>query len=428
MRAYTVRADGFLCIDPVTVASRFATIVSMLRRVRHVSGTGSCAELILPAHACTSPLRQLTTRGQFNPIHDFTYGITHHRRARNPAEFATMITNPGPLRVSYSADYLDWLYRAYRAKVRYTDACATRERVFAGKLLSSSLSASSSSGNRNSSNDKKGEQNKTASLDVECGSTVLGVPPTGTFLRPAHSLRRVSGQLLRMATQRTLSDIARRQGMIDLFERQQQFPVIHLDRATRFHLVELFKEIVLDKALTPSEVWDKALLYRAILSERRASYPDSFRYIMTAVDDTVFATAATGKEEDSHDDMSMSHTRALQDRCPSWSDYCYFLYLVRRYYIDNAVEGHVVLRCHREPHAARLLFTNPPPATTPRCVVRCRRRLRPRALLHRRPTHHHHPPPRHRPKQPHRHRRSFVLRRRTRRLRHSGAAKRMSLC
>ncbi|EPY36339.1 hypothetical protein STCU_00635 [Strigomonas culicis] len=141
--------------------------------------------------------------------------------------------------------------------------------------------------------------------------------------------------------------------MLDLLERQPQFPALHLERASRLHYVELFKTLVLDRALAPIEVWDKALLYRAILRERRAAYPPAFAYILTELEHCVLAPGGP-----SGDDAAAA---ALQQRCPTQADADYFVYMVKKYYIDNAVEGHVLLRCHREPQAKDLLFSNPPP-------------------------------------------------------------------
>ncbi|RNC61855.1 putative mitochondrial RNA binding complex 1 subunit [Trypanosoma cruzi] len=264
--------------------------------------------------------RPITTRGQFNPIHDFTYAMERGVRARDEKKFEKLITNPGPLRIAYSPDYLDWLYRCYKAKGKYMDARAAAEKKFNGNIISGGAVTTSSG---------------------EMIHPLPGAPPPGMFLRPPNSFRRLSGEMKRKHAQETLDEVSKAQGMLDLFERQPQFPAIHIDRCTRFHLVELFKEMVLERSLEAVAIWDKALLYRAILSERKASYPASFRYIFKAVEDTVFAHSSVN--------------------CPSLEAYYYFLYLVKKYYIDNAVEAHVVLRCHREPNATDLLFSNPPP-------------------------------------------------------------------
>ncbi|KEG14117.1 hypothetical protein DQ04_00611040 [Trypanosoma grayi] len=111
--------------------------------------------------------------------------------------------------------------------------------------------------------------------------------------------------------------------------------------------------MVLERSLDATSIWDRALLYRAILSERKLSYPSSFRYVFEAVDDTVFAPSVRKEQVERPDPLAA--------KCPTMEAYQYFLYLVKKYYIDNAVEAHVVLRCHREPNAADLLFSNPPP-------------------------------------------------------------------
>ncbi|KAG5495226.1 hypothetical protein JKF63_02281 [Porcisia hertigi] len=302
-------------------------------------------------HALSAATRMVTSRGQFNPIHAFTEQSTAPgKRATNENEFQTMITNPGPLRVAYSPDYLDWLYRAYRSKLKYADERKKAEEVFNGLLLTN--------------------------LSDKEGSAVLpGAPPPGQMLRPRNSVRRQAGEARRAAAQAKLDALAQQQGMLDLFERQPQFPAIHIDKASRFHVVELFKEMVLDRAWNPEEVWDKALLYNAILAERQASYPPTYRYILDTLQTVMLAPQSSGSNAavgsssgggggaGAHP-SNESPTGIVEESTsiiPRKEDYLYFVYLVRRYYIDNAVEGHVVLRCHRHPNASELLFSHPPP-------------------------------------------------------------------
>lgn len=289
-----------------------------------------------PSHAH----RQVTTRGQFNPIHDFSVSTSEpQRRAATSKEFERMITNPGPLRVGYSPDYLDWLYKAYKSKIQYEDARAKVGKVFKGMLLS--------------------DQDRGRSASATAHDRLPGAAPPGQVIRPPQSLRRQAGEAKRVRAQRTLDTVSKRQGLLDLFERQPQFPVIHIGKATRFHIVELFKDMVLDRALAPEEIWDKALMYRAILVERRQSYPDSFKYIFSDVEAAVFAPSTVVSEQEKEGLTAKPHP--LASRCPTLDDYNYFLFLVKRYYVDNAVEGHVVLRCHRSDNMAHLLFSNPPP-------------------------------------------------------------------
>ncbi|KAG5469535.1 hypothetical protein LSCM1_02758 [Leishmania martiniquensis] len=291
--------------------------------------------------ACAS--RSVTSRGQFNPIHAFTEQSTSPaKRATNEKEFELMITNPGPLRVAYSPDYLDWLYRAYRSKLKYADERKKAEEVFNGLLLTSQR-------------DEHGPH---------AAPALPGALPPGQILRPRHSVRRQVGEAQRAAAQEKLDALAQRQGMLDLFERQPQFPAIHIDKATRYHVAELFKEMVLDRAWTSEEVWDKALLYRAILTERQASYPASYRYILDTAQEVNLAprqSSSSSAPQRPSSEFVSSTDADYAAVIPSEDDYMYFVYLVRRYYIDNVVEGHVVLRCHRHPNASELLFSHPPP-------------------------------------------------------------------
>lgn len=256
-----------------------------------------------------------------------------------------MITNPGPLRVAYSPDYLDWLYRAYNSKLRYASERQKAEEVFEGMLLTGQ---------------------PTLGGDAAAAATLPGAPPPGQMLRPPHSIRRRAGEARRTAAQATLDTVAQRQGLLDLFERQPQFPAIHLDKASRYHIVELFKEMVLDRAWEPEEVWDKALLYRAIMHERKSSYPSSYKYILDTTEAVVLKPrsadgAAAAPSSSNVPSPEADIVTESADLVPKEEDYLYFLYLVRRYYLDNAVEGHVVLRCHRSANAAELLFSSPPP-------------------------------------------------------------------
>lgn len=302
------------------------------------------------AYALASASRTVTSRGQFNPIHAFTeHSISPAKRATKEREFEVMITNPGPLRVAYSPDYLDWLYRAYQSKLKYTDERKKAEEVFNGLLLTSQA-------------DEKGPT---------AAAALPGAPPPGQMLRPRHSVQRQAGEARRAAAQAKLDALAKQQGMLDLFERQPQFPAIHIDKAARCHVVELFKEMVLDRAWKPEEVWDKALLYRAILTERQASYPASYRYILDTVQAVSLAPHESGSSDTGSNSSSVGARSSNESAgdivgesalvIPREDDYMYFVYLVRRYFIDNAVEGHVVLRCHREPNASELLFSHPPP-------------------------------------------------------------------
>src|SRR5690242_7341510 len=68
--------------------------------------------------------RAVTSYGQYNPVHQFNFDPVTGQPAnlgvaKDQAEFKRMITNPGPLRVEYSDDYLDWYYRAYTERVRF---------------------------------------------------------------------------------------------------------------------------------------------------------------------------------------------------------------------------------------------------------------------------------------------------------------------
>ncbi|GET92007.1 hypothetical protein, conserved [Leishmania tarentolae] len=338
-----------------TIPTGHEVQAAMLRRrcVRvAASGAVPGGSAVTVTYALANASRTVTSRGQFNPIHAFTeQSISSEKRATNEKEFEVMITNPGPLRVAYSPDYLDWLYRAYRSKLKYTDERKKAEEVFKGLLLT----------------------NQGVEKGPDAAAALPGAPPPGQTLRPRNSVRRQAGEAQRAAAQTKLDALAKQQGLLDLFERQPQFPAIHIDKAGRFHVVELFKEMVLDRAWKPEEVWDKALLYRAILAERQASYPASYRYILDTVQEVNLAPRGsnngdTGSSSSSSTvaaDSSNESARGIVGEStliiPREDDYMYFVYLVRRYYIDNAVEGHVVLRCHRQPNASELLFSHPPP-------------------------------------------------------------------
>nr|CCC94844.1 conserved hypothetical protein [Trypanosoma congolense IL3000] len=324
-----------------------------MRRWSLAAVNNSCRLNRLPFEIESAQLqarRSVTSRGQFNPIHNFSYAMERGVRARDAKSFEKLITNPGPLRLAYTPDYLDWLYRCYRAKGTYMDARAAAEKKFNGNIISSGLSTLASG------------RNGGAADEIDNSHSLPGAPPPGMFLRPPHSFRRLAGELKRRRAQTSLDELARAQGMLDLFERQPHFPAIHIDKCTRFHLVELFKDMVLERALDSNMIWDKALLYRAILAERKMSYPPSFQYIFRAVEDTVFAPPQATPVEGKHTTAAIhGGDNSLAAKCPTLDAYYYYLYLVKKYYVDNAVVAHVVLRCHREPNATELLFSNPPP-------------------------------------------------------------------
>lgn len=252
--------------------------------------------------ACVSSFRfitSLSSRGQFSPIHDFKPMLDADLKATSEKEFSRMIRNPGPLQVGFSADYWDWLWRAYQNKVKAREL-----------------------GGNNS--------------DEKARYPLM-------LKRLEHSFRRKAAERRQQHAQTDINTLMCRHGVLDLFERQPQFPVIHLNTADRSHIVELFKEIVLDHSLEPQSIWDTALLYQAVLQERRQSYPKSFDYIFEALENVALSTNPKSVLSPTQDGLT------------------YFLYLVKKYHIENAIEAHVVLRCHREPHAGNLLFSVPPP-------------------------------------------------------------------
>lgn len=271
----------------------------------------------------TSNVRSMTARGQFNPLHTFESSIQRNEVARTVEEFKQLITNPGPLRIGYSADYLDWYFRAYREKCDFV------------------------------------EKKRKASLKVTTSPATIGAPELGVLpgliARPASSVRRTQAEAQKAEAVKRIDDASVEHGTLDCFERQPHFPVIHIDRCSDFHIRDLVQELVVDHALSSDAVWEKALAYRALLRHQMKSYPSSFQYIFPFAD----AVAMSKKIDDPQDPRHGQWDHA--DRFPTVEACQYFEQAVQRYHIENAVDVHVFLSSHRQPSADALLFTEPPP-------------------------------------------------------------------
>lgn len=265
----------------------------------------------------------MTTKGQFNPVHTFESSIRRNEVARTPEEFRKLITNPGPLRLGYSADYEDWYYRAYREKCAYIDK-------------------------------KKKAAHKVTSSPTIVGATELGVPP-GLIARPPSSVRRSQSEARKAEAQKWIDDASVEHGRMDCFERQSHFPVIHIDRCTDFHIRDLVQELIVEHATSADALWERALAYRALLQQHAKAYPASFHYIFPAADSVVMAK----KIDDAQDPRNGQWDHA--DRFPTTDMGTYFAQSIQRYHIENAVDVHVFLSCHNQPTADALLFTEPPP-------------------------------------------------------------------
>lgn len=260
--------------------------------------------------------RTMTNTTQFNPLHDFSarQGVPH---ATDSKQFYNMIVNPGPLRILYSPDYLDWYYKAYNNRVKFERDREAQEQKHNGATVDGAQSRS------------PGLSNKS--------------------LRPASSLRRVAGEARKAKAQREITNAAVQHGLFDAFERQPQFPNIHIDKCSDEHILSIFNEMILPSAFSSEELWEKALMYRALLVVRKTSYPESFNYMKTFANDVALSAP------DSHEDV--------RSVLPGKNAADYFEFLVRKYHIENANEAAVVLHCHRLTDANKLLFSNPPPSS-----------------------------------------------------------------
>lgn len=262
--------------------------------------------------------RSVTTRGQFNPIHTFRESTRRGEYATSPEQFRTMIENPGPLQVQYSADYVDWYHRAYQEKVKAIKTKETQNQRFP-----------------------------------------LGGQVNGAFKRPSQSFLRVEGERRRQEAIQGVEAGCCEHGWLDVVERQAQFPSINIERASDFHVRELVKEFVVDRALSAEEVWDKALLYVALLQERENAYPQSFQFMKAVREAVTFAPKVVDASatEGSAATARVEHA----DKYPTEDHLAYFVYHTRKYQLENAIDGQVFLRCHRLADAERLLFSQPPP-------------------------------------------------------------------
>ena len=299
---------------------------------RHRSAIGDAA--VRKSHI---QFRRVTTKGQFNPIHRFFFPSVlntpeenhlaklQQRGPQDEKAFRRMVTNPGPLTIHFSADYLDWYFKAYRDKKKYHT-----ERM-------------------------KIEDQKT---EVETYQLTRADAPAPQILRPLTSRMRQAGEAMRRSAQQVIDDSSIQHGFLDCFERQPQFPQIHINKCTDLHIAELVKRFLVEPALTAESVWEKALMYRAMLLEKRNSYPSTFAYVIEHADAVVLAEENPNTPHaDDGSPSSLTH--------PTKAAYEYFARLVRRFHVDNAVDAHVVLNCHALPEAEHLLACQPPPKPDP---------------------------------------------------------------
>ena len=138
--------------------------------------------------------RASTRYGQFNPIHVFNFDSktgepVNLSTANDVSEFKKMVTNPGPLRICYSNDYLQWYFKAYQERVD-----------FHRKRFGADLSHNSSQ------------------------------------LKPQHSIQRKNAEAQMRSAQEIIDDAMVEQGLMDCIERQSHFPQIHIDRASDLHV------------------------------------------------------------------------------------------------------------------------------------------------------------------------------------------------
>lgn len=316
-------------------------------------------------------IRGASATSQYYPLHRFDLAgdttstadqSADQGRDLSFAEFKTMISNPGPLRVLYSEDYLDWYYRAYKEKISYD----RQKKLAAAKGINNTNISSSS--NNNSLQAKKP-------------------------LKPAESKERQLGEKVMRDAQRNIETASIRHGLLDLYERAPQFPQVHIDRAKDEHIPMLLDEFVLRGEVNAADVWRRALIARAMLLHNRRSYPATFEYIYKVIDECVFSkplglgnkknTSNSSSSSASDDDGKSSDGKKataaappppppvevakelLEDsatqKYPTLALARYYEYLVKKYNIQNSAEAHILLRCHLAPDAETLLFSNPPP-------------------------------------------------------------------
>lgn len=275
--------------------------------------------------ASLSSIRSITSATQFNPIHDFgaRKGIPH---ATDIEQFKALVSNPGPLRITFSHDYLDWYNKAYNNRARFEKEKEVRYQKFSGNTVAAAQSASAGLSNKS--------------------------------IRPKTSLRRGSGENQMAKAQATITEAAVQHGLYDVYERQPQFPNIHIDKCDDDHIRAIFHQMILPSAITSDEIWEKALMYRALLVERHNAYPSTFDYIKEHAKDIAFVPNASASKEGGEFSSAPS---SQPSNIPKENDLKYFTNLVKKYNVQNANEAAVVLQCHRHPEADRLLFSNPPP-------------------------------------------------------------------
>jgi hypothetical protein len=287
--------------------------------------------------AVTAGHRGIVTAGQYSPLHIFRTGDQEHAAptASNKEQFAKLIANPGPLRVVYAKDYVDWYFRAYSERVRHQNA--VEQRVSGNAVTAASADAD------------------VAGVHPQNGQPLVFRPPSSAFLQRGYADQEQA--------QRSIDEAAVQHGRFDLFERQPQFPALHIDRCRPHHIRELLDEHVISHEISADDVWRRALLYRGMLKAKRTSYPATYRYALELIDVCTFSFPE-GSKPDRVDEKGVPVEligAAATDRVPTLAAAEYYERLALRYHVENAVEAHVVLRCHQLPEADELLLSDPAP-------------------------------------------------------------------
>eukprot|EP00759_Apiculatamorpha_spiralis_P018228 PhF_6_TR24748/c0_g1_i1/m.33923 len=158
----------------------------------------------------------------YNPLHKFN--LEPKFIAKTFDEFKTIVTNPGPFRVHYSKDYLDWYWKAYQTKVK--------------------------------NHAKKSSQH------------------TSLYAMPLSSARRSVLEQTKTESQAVMDSCAMKHAMMDVWERQPQYPAVDVvSHVTPFHLHEMLKKF-LDVSVSVPSMWLKVVFLSSLVAHR---YKDTYK-------------------------------------------------------------------------------------------------------------------------------------------------------
>jgi len=228
-------------------------------------------------------MRPVGISGGYSPLH--TFNMDPRYVAKSLEEFKVITNNPGPFRVHFSKDYLDWYWSAYQTKVK----------------------------------------NSNKALLTKTNATQQHL-----YTMPRTSARRKALEETKALAQTTLDKCARRHALLDVWERCPQYPYIDLSLCSPYHIHEITRKF-LDLSLSVPAFWLRVVFFASLIRFREETFTKRFPYLQTLLPKINFSKTAKPEAPD-----QILPSSRLNELCVS---------LCKRHRVVNALEAHVVLDC-----------------------------------------------------------------------------------